>query len=219
MACRARQTFQPTRPLDTASLRRSRIPDATDVTGKLAEVPVDLLVPSLQTNLLSALYIVQPAIKHLRAAATQENPSRVVMVSSGASVGAYQAWGMYSLAKAGINSLARTLAAEEKDKNVLFLSIRPGVVDVSGARSRRRDVGKRSADTSQTDVSDARTKQTCAVLAACRPYAFAVARRRTMLVLAKLPSKSPPITLPLDTYLFGPPLRLHKRLHRSTSLG
>lgn len=100
-------------------------------------MPIDSLVPSLQTNLLSALYIVQPAIKHLRASATKENPSRVVLVSSGASVGAYQAWGMYSLAKAGINSLARTLAAEEKDKNVLFLSIRPGVVDVSGAERKR----------------------------------------------------------------------------------
>jgi NAD(P)-dependent dehydrogenase (short-subunit alcohol dehydrogenase family) len=105
-----------------------------DPMGKLSEVPLDSLVPSLQTNLLSALYIVQPAIKHLRAAASAENPARVILVSSGASVGAYQAWGMYSLAKAGVNSLARTLAAEEKDGNVVFLSIRPGVVDtdVSG---------------------------------------------------------------------------------------
>ncbi len=94
-------------------------------------MPLDSLVPSLQTNLLSALYIVQPAIKHLRASASTENPARVILVSSGASVGAYQAWGMYSLAKAGVNSLARTLAAEEKDGNVVFLSIRPGVVDVS----------------------------------------------------------------------------------------
>lgn len=118
--------------------------------GKLSEVPIDSLVPSLQTNLLSALYIVQPAIKHLRASATKENPARVILVSSGASVGAYQAWGMYSLAKAGINSLARTFAAEEKDGNVLFLSIRPGVVDVSGSdekrRRRRREKGIERAD-------------------------------------------------------------------------
>lgn len=111
-------------------------------------MPLDSLVPSLQTNLLSALYIVQPAIKHLRAAASAENPARVILVSSGASVGAYQAWGMYSLAKAGVNSLARTLAAEEKDGNVVFLSIRPGVVDVSLPKSRAGS----SADP-QTDVS------------------------------------------------------------------
>ncbi|BEJ17204.1 hypothetical protein CspHIS471_0606050 [Cutaneotrichosporon sp. HIS471] len=100
-----------------------------DPMGKLSEVPLDSLVPSLQINLLSALYIVQPAIKYLRASATPQNPARVILVSSGASVGAYQAWGMYSLAKAGVNSLARTFAAEEKDGNVVFLSIRPGVVD------------------------------------------------------------------------------------------
>lgn len=108
-----------------------RVPASQLTQGKLSEVPLDALVPSLQTNLLSALYIVQPAIAHLRAAASRDHPARVILVSSGASVGAYQAWGMYSLAKAGINSLARTFAAEEKDSNVLFLSIRPGVVDVS----------------------------------------------------------------------------------------
>ncbi|GMK57557.1 hypothetical protein CspeluHIS016_0403910 [Cutaneotrichosporon spelunceum] len=97
--------------------------------GKLSEVSLDKLVPSLQTNLLSALYIVQPAIEHLRAAASPANPARVILVSSGASVGAYQAWGMYSAAKAAVNSLTRTFAAEEKDGNVLFLSVRPGVVD------------------------------------------------------------------------------------------
>ncbi|TXT10174.1 uncharacterized protein COLE_04108 [Cutaneotrichosporon oleaginosum] len=100
-----------------------------DPMGKLTEVPLDALVPSVQTNVLSALYIVQPAIKHLRAAASAEDPARVVLVSSGASVGAYQAWGMYSMSKAAMNSLARTFAAEEKDGNVLFLSVRPGVVD------------------------------------------------------------------------------------------
>lgn len=99
-------------------------------TGKLSELPLDALAPSLETNLLSVLYLVQPAIPYLRKSATAASPSRVILVSSGASVGAYQAWGMYSLAKAGMNSLARTLAAEEKEGNVAFLAIRPGVVDV-----------------------------------------------------------------------------------------
>jgi len=101
------------------------------MTGKLADVPLDSLVPSLQTNLLAALYIVQPALPHLRKAASAGSPSRVIFVSSGASQTGYQAWGMYSLAKAGLNSIARTFAAEEKDAGVAFLSVRPGVVDVS----------------------------------------------------------------------------------------
>jgi NAD(P)-dependent dehydrogenase (short-subunit alcohol dehydrogenase family) len=92
-------------------------------------------VPSLQTNLLAALYIVQPALPHLRKASTAGSPSRVVFVSSGASTGGYQAWGMYSLAKAGLNSFARTLAQEERDAGVAFLSVRPGVVDVSAVYS------------------------------------------------------------------------------------
>jgi NAD(P)-dependent dehydrogenase (short-subunit alcohol dehydrogenase family) len=77
------------------------------------------------------MYLVQPALPHLRAAAEGGAPSRVIFVSSGASQTGYQAWGMYSLAKAGLNSLARTFAAEEMDAGVAFLSVRPGVVDVS----------------------------------------------------------------------------------------
>lgn len=104
---------------------------STDGIGKLADVPLDALVPSLQINVLSALYLVQPALPHLRKSSAPGSPSRVIFVSSGASQTGYQAWGMYSLAKAGLNSLARTFAAEERDAGVAFLSIRPGVVDVS----------------------------------------------------------------------------------------
>lgn len=94
-------------------------------------MPLDALVPSLQTNLLSALYLLQPALPYLRKAAEGGQPSRVVFVSSGASGTGYQAWGMYSMNKAGLNSFARTLATEERENGVAFFSVRPGVVDVS----------------------------------------------------------------------------------------
>lgn len=68
---------------------------------------------------------------YLRKSAAAGEPSRVVFVSSGASGTGYQAWGMYSMNKAGLNSFARTLATEEKENNVAFFSVRPGVVDVS----------------------------------------------------------------------------------------
>jgi NAD(P)-dependent dehydrogenase (short-subunit alcohol dehydrogenase family) len=58
-------------------------------------------------------------------------------VSSGASAKGYAAWGLYSMVKAGMNSLARTLAAEEKESGVLVYAVRPGVVDVSRARAHR----------------------------------------------------------------------------------
>ncbi|WOO77253.1 putative oxidoreductase [Vanrija pseudolonga] len=101
-----------------------------DPLGKLADVPLDSLVPALETNLLSALYLLQPALPHLRKAAAATAPARVIFVSSGAAVGGYQAWGMYSLAKAGLNSFARTFASEEREAGVAFLSVRPGVIDM-----------------------------------------------------------------------------------------
>ena len=54
-----------------------------------------------------------------------------MFVSSGAAVGDIQGWGAYSSGKAALNSLARTLANEEKESGVACWAIRPGMVDVS----------------------------------------------------------------------------------------
>lgn len=78
----------------------------------------------VSSNLLSILYMVQPAIPHLRASS-----GRVVLVSSGASSRGYTSWGLYSMVKAGMNSIARTLANEEKGLSVW--AVRPGLVDAS----------------------------------------------------------------------------------------
>lgn len=51
----------------------------------------------------------------------------ILLTSSGASTGAYSAWGAYSASKAAINQLAAQLACEEQQLTIL--SIRPGVVD------------------------------------------------------------------------------------------
>lgn len=55
----------------------------------------------------------------------------MILVSSGASSTGYQAWGLYSMAKAGMNSLARTVASEERENGVAIFSVRPGMVNVS----------------------------------------------------------------------------------------
>nr|XP_018261624.1 cytoplasmic protein [Kwoniella dejecticola CBS 10117]OBR83782.1 cytoplasmic protein [Kwoniella dejecticola CBS 10117] len=96
---------------------------------KLDSVPIDSLASYVQTNLLSTIYLVQPALPHLR-----KTKGKVVLISSGASTTGYQAWGLYSMAKAGMNSLARTLAAEEKENEVAVFAIRPGMVNVSPHR-------------------------------------------------------------------------------------
>lgn len=110
-------------------------------------MPLDSLVPALETNLLSALYLLQPALPHLRKAASAAAPARVIFVSSGAAVGGYQAWGMYSLAKAGLNSFARTFASEEREAGVAFLSVRPGVIDVSLPKAAARTCRPRAEHT------------------------------------------------------------------------
>ncbi|WWC63442.1 uncharacterized protein I303_106044 [Kwoniella dejecticola CBS 10117] len=92
---------------------------------KLDSVPIDSLASYVQTNLLSTIYLVQPALPHLR-----KTKGKVVLISSGASTTGYQAWGLYSMAKAGMNSLARTLAAEEKENEVAVFAIRPGMVNM-----------------------------------------------------------------------------------------
>lgn len=50
----------------------------------------------------------------------------ILLTSSGASTGAYSAWGAYCASKAAMNQLAAQLACEEPQLTVL--SIRPGVV-------------------------------------------------------------------------------------------
>ncbi|KAK4685347.1 hypothetical protein P7C73_g4810, partial [Tremellales sp. Uapishka_1] len=99
---------------------------------KLADVPLSALTPYVQTNLLSTIYLVQPALPYLRDSPLK---GRIVLVSSGASTTGYQAWGLYSMAKAGMNSLCRTLAAEEKENGVSVFAVRPGVVDLAVQRA------------------------------------------------------------------------------------
>jgi NAD(P)-dependent dehydrogenase (short-subunit alcohol dehydrogenase family) len=90
----------------------------------MADMDIAQAPDYVSTNLLSTLYMVQPSIAHLRASS-----GRVVLVSSGASTRGYTSWGLYSMAKAGMNSIARTLANEEKGLSVW--AIRPGLVDAS----------------------------------------------------------------------------------------
>ena len=59
----------------------------------------------------------------------------IVYTSSGASTGAYSAWGAYVAAKAAINALARQIACEEDQ--VTAFAIRPGVVDTDMQRDLR----------------------------------------------------------------------------------
>lgn len=77
---------------------------------------------AFDTNFFSAIAISQAALPLLR-----ESKGCILFTSSGAATNAYPTWGAYGAAKAALNHLAMTLGNEEKD--VVTVSVRPGVVD------------------------------------------------------------------------------------------
>lgn len=99
-------------------------------TGRLADLPHDSLVPYMQINVFSTIYMVQAALPYLRSKVGSQG-GRVVVTSSGASSGEYAGLGLYCMSKAAQNSFVRTLAEEEKANGVLAYAVKPFVVDVS----------------------------------------------------------------------------------------
>ncbi|TIB12616.1 hypothetical protein E3P89_00761 [Wallemia ichthyophaga] len=102
--------------------------------GRIADVDVAEVTQNMNINFVSLLHTIQLALPHLR-----DSRGKILMVSSGAATGAYAAWGAYNASKAAMNTLAKTLAGEEK--GVVSLAIRPGVVD-TGMQEDIRRVGK-----------------------------------------------------------------------------
>ena len=98
--------------------------------GRLADLPLDSLVPYMQINVFSTIYMIQAALPYLRSNDGSQR-GRVVVTSSGASTGEFAGLGLYSMSRAAQNCLVRTLAAEEKEKGVLAFAVMPGMIDVS----------------------------------------------------------------------------------------
>jgi NAD(P)-dependent dehydrogenase (short-subunit alcohol dehydrogenase family) len=76
----------------------------------------------MDVNLYSSISFIQQFLPKLR-----KSKGSIVLVSSGAAVNAYSAWGAYCISKASINMLASVLAVEEP--LITSVAIRPGVVD------------------------------------------------------------------------------------------
>lgn len=81
-------------------------------------------------NYFSAVALSQAAIPALR-----KSNGSLLFTSSGAAVSHYPTWGAYGATKAAMNHLAGTIGAEEKD--IVTISIRPGVVDTEMQRDIR----------------------------------------------------------------------------------
>lgn len=80
----------------------------------------------------------QAVIPHLRT-----SKGRIILVSSGACLKGYAAWGPYGSSKAALHSLAQHLAVEEKD--IVTISGNPGRTD-TGMQKLLRDQGKGHMD-------------------------------------------------------------------------
>lgn len=81
---------------------------------------------------------VQAAIPHLR-----KTRGRIILVSSGAALHGYSAWGPYGSSKAALHSLAQHLAVEEKD--IITISGNPGRTDTD-MQTKLREQGKEHMD-------------------------------------------------------------------------
>jgi len=81
----------------------------------LADIDVDVLRTTFETNVVAPLALVQLATPHLAANAA------IVNITSDAAVEAYPTWGGYGASKAALEHASRVLAVERPDLRVLVV--------------------------------------------------------------------------------------------------
>jgi NAD(P)-dependent dehydrogenase (short-subunit alcohol dehydrogenase family) len=83
----------------------------------------------LNVNTRGTFLCAQKALPLLRAGATADNPSRVVLLSSVAALRPKVVSGAYAASKAAVSQLCRVMAAEWAPSGVLVNALAPGTVD------------------------------------------------------------------------------------------
>lgn len=83
---------------------------------------------TMRVNLTAPMIINSIFIKELR---NQNFEKKIINISSGAAINAYESWSMYCSSKAGLDMMTKVIAKEQKEaKNkVSIANIYPGVVD------------------------------------------------------------------------------------------
>jgi 2,3-dihydro-2,3-dihydroxybenzoate dehydrogenase len=104
-------------------------------TGLMKTMPIEAFDIVLNTNLRGRFLGAQKALPLLRRAATVENPSRVVLLSSIAALRPKIFSGAYAASKAAVSQLCRVVAAEWASPGVLVNALAPGTVDTAMVRS------------------------------------------------------------------------------------
>jgi len=92
--------------------------------GRIADsqIPLDAWKAHFDVNFFSLVTTIRLSIAALRA-----SKGKLIFISSSSAVGNVPTWGPYNAAKAAMNSLCRTLAAEEPD--ITCVALHPGLVD------------------------------------------------------------------------------------------
>lgn len=94
-------------------------------TGCLAEMPLEQWQRVMQLNLTAVFQVCQVLLPVLRAA----GGGHIINVSSHASQNAFPDWGAYCVSKAGLVSLSRCLAAEERPHGIRVSTLTLGAVN------------------------------------------------------------------------------------------
>jgi len=107
--------------------------------GVLGTTQADDIVASLTVNLAAPVVLASEFCRAFNDDATQR---RIINVSSGAAQSVIAGESLYCIAKAGLEMLTRTLAAEHDSPRFRAISLRPGVMDTrmqTFARTQARD--------------------------------------------------------------------------------
>jgi len=108
---------------------------ALEPLGRIGDpIPLAAWKKHFDVNVFSLVTALQAALPELR---KSELGGRVIFNSSGAAEMGVVGWGPYNASKAAMNSLNRTLAAEES--NVVSVAVNPGVVDTKMQQTLREE--------------------------------------------------------------------------------
>jgi len=98
-------------------------------TARMEDMAIEDFDLVLNINTRGTFLCAQKALPLLRAGATHDNPSRVVMLSSLAATRPKVVSGAYAASKAAVSQLCRVMAAEWAPSGVLVNALAPGTVD------------------------------------------------------------------------------------------
>ncbi|MGB3495181.1 MAG: SDR family oxidoreductase [Elainellaceae cyanobacterium] len=93
-------------------------------TGTLAETPLKDWIYTLNLNLTSVFQCIQAVLPTMR-----DRHGMIINIASIAAQTPFPGWGAYSVSKAGLVALSKTLAGEERANGVRVVTISPGAVN------------------------------------------------------------------------------------------